>query len=95
MGECAVCRSVPWEQVLSIEYLTTGMSPNLIVGLNNCALYMKNLNVQNVKQSAQMFYFTSDILNLRNGLILLLKIVRNYFPYNKIWNKSENCYVIN
>ena len=56
-----------------IEYRIAVKSPNLIIGLGSCALQMKNLNVHNIKQSTQIFSFTSDILNLRNGLTLLLK----------------------
>ena len=33
----------------------------------------EEFNVQNIKQSAQIFCFTSDILNLRNGITSLLK----------------------
>ena len=70
---CAVGRCVHWEQVLSIEYRPAVKSPNLIIGMGSCALQINNLNVQNIKQSAEILCFTSDILNLRNGLTLLLK----------------------
>ena len=67
-GGCAVGCCVHWGHVLHIEYRTADKSPNLIIGLSRCALKMENLNVQNIKQSAQIFCFASDILNLRNGL---------------------------
>ena len=56
------------EQVLHNEYRTAVKSPNLFMGLGTGVFQMKNLNVQSIKQSIQIFCFTSDILNLRNGL---------------------------
>ena len=43
------------------QYRTTGTSPNLIIGLGSFALQLTNLNVLNIKQSAQIFCFTSDM----------------------------------
>ena len=73
MVGCEVGRCVHWEQVSHIEYHTAVKSPNLIIGLGSCALTMKNLNDQNIEQNAQIFCFTSYILNLRNRFTLLLK----------------------
>ena len=82
--------------MLCIEYCTAAKSSNLIIGQGSCALQMKNLNIKNIIQSAQIFCFTSDILNFRNRLTLLLKILRNCFACNKILNKQiEYCYIIN
>ena len=97
MGSCAVDSCVPCEQVLSIKFGTAVMSPqNLIIGLDCCALKLTNLNVQDIKQSAQLFCFTSDIMNeLVKWAYFTVKIIRNYFAFNKNQKKSENCYVIN
>ena len=59
--------------MLHIEYRTAVKSPNLIMGLGSCALQIKNLDVQNIKQSAHIFCIAWDKLNTRNGLTLLLK----------------------
>ena len=71
---CVVGCCISWQQVLSIKFRTAVTAPqNLIIGLDHCALKLMNLNVQNIKQSALLFCFTSDILKLRNVLTLQLK----------------------
>ena len=53
---------------VTYQYPTVDKSPNCIMGLNGCVVQVIYRYVYNIKESAQIFCFAYNVLNMRMGL---------------------------